>query len=617
MAYPARLEMRPDEMGAKEGSVSAGQITLNTEVFKACLGQDRPTILRPGCQYQIGSQLGAGGTGIVSHSGLVCYGSQPAELFVKTETGFFDAATYTALAGRSVIRVQDIDDFTLAGIHFQMESVTAGTIRTTNPLFLTNITGWLDISFANFRETDTGYVLVNSCDGYDSSGNSTRGTFTIARCYGYDCNPDSTSLTQGQCTVLQIDANRTIHTGGEANGYSQNLIIDDVGAFNIKPGNNWKSAYGNVRQSDGVGIVGTSATTDAYFRIGRIITDGVGEPLDISNRSGIQIREIIAKNTYDTGVIKLWGCSRIHIGRLVSDANRINVAFIKATAVNAAKDIIINDLFAVNCSSLDATEGSGAGGQTAVLFQNDTLTVSAGTKYLTNCRINNLFVRGTAYMDYGITAVNVGSAVSARGPILDAQISPIYPTNNRCDWNDGQNRMFRDGTDPSKCVVFDVSNVSTSATRSIALPNVSGTLALTSQVAAYTDTTNWTPAWTMTGTSSTFTYSTQTGKYWQIGNLYFFTGSLVLSSKGTAGTGNARIGGLPFTQNAAINMAVYVNWTTNVNLSTGYTSCGGALVASGSEIRMREFGDNVTFNDFTLSSLNDTTNINFFGMGYA
>ncbi len=55
----------------------------------------------------------------------------------------------------------------------------------------------------------------------------------------------------------------------------------------------------------------------------------------------------------------------------------------------------------------------------------------------------------------------------------------------------------------------------------------------------------WTPTLTGVTTAGTTTYSIQTGFYTRIGNMCFIEGVIVLSA--ATGTGNARIGNLPFT----------------------------------------------------------------------
>lgn len=59
------------------------------------------------------------------------------------------------------------------------------------------------------------------------------------------------------------------------------------------------------------------------------------------------------------------------------------------------------------------------------------------------------------------------------------------------------------------------------------------------------ETGDWTPTLYGTTTAGTTTYTTQTGNYEKIGGLVYV--SFVLAWTNLTGTGNARIGGLPFT----------------------------------------------------------------------
>lgn len=60
----------------------------------------------------------------------------------------------------------------------------------------------------------------------------------------------------------------------------------------------------------------------------------------------------------------------------------------------------------------------------------------------------------------------------------------------------------------------------------------------------------FTPTLTFGGGSTGMTFTTQVGRYTKIGRLVFFEIRLLLSAKGSS-TGNAVVGGLPFTSNAS------------------------------------------------------------------
>lgn len=58
------------------------------------------------------------------------------------------------------------------------------------------------------------------------------------------------------------------------------------------------------------------------------------------------------------------------------------------------------------------------------------------------------------------------------------------------------------------------------------------------------DASTWTPALVFGGASTGITYATQTGRYVRMGNLIWFSGTIWLTSKGSA-TGTAGVTGLP------------------------------------------------------------------------
>ena len=64
----------------------------------------------------------------------------------------------------------------------------------------------------------------------------------------------------------------------------------------------------------------------------------------------------------------------------------------------------------------------------------------------------------------------------------------------------------------------------------------------------------WTPVWESSGTLPTLSYSTQSGYYIKIGGVVHFWGRIYMSSwGGGGGSGNIRVGGLPFTSSNVAN----------------------------------------------------------------
>ncbi len=129
-----------------------------------------------------------------------------------------------------------------------------------------------------------------------------------------------------------------------------------------------------------------------------------------------------------------------------------------------------------------------------------------------------------------------------------------------------------------------------SATPSVTSITLSGGNALS----AYVESTSWTPTIVGGTTAGTTTYTTQHGSYVRIGNLVWV--SLFVACSAATGTGDVRIGNLPFTINASCfpSAAMYIDasgltWpTARTNAAAtgaaGQTycniSCAGTLVAS-------------------------------------
>lgn len=82
-------------------------------------------------------------------------------------------------------------------------------------------------------------------------------------------------------------------------------------------------------------------------------------------------------------------------------------------------------------------------------------------------------------------------------------------------------------------------------------PNPSG---MTSELLNDYEEGTWTPVWQSTGTLPTLSYSAQSGYYVKIGRVVHFWGRIYMNSwGGGGGSGNIRVGGLPFTSNSDSN----------------------------------------------------------------
>ena len=122
----------------------------------------------------------------------------------------------------------------------------------------------------------------------------------------------------------------------------------------------------------------------------------------------------------------------------------------------------------------------------------------------------------------------------------------------------------------------------------------------------------WTPRLEAAGTDPTGqTYSTQTGSYVKIGNLVVCFIRLLVTSKGTGGTGNARLAGLPFTASNSPALPEYAQGMifANITLSSGYTWLALSPQANETEAVISECGSGVQNQSVTWANLGDTTRI--------
>jgi len=81
--------------------------------------------------------------------------------------------------------------------------------------------------------------------------------------------------------------------------------------------------------------------------------------------------------------------------------------------------------------------------------------------------------------------------------------------------------------------------------------------------------TSWTPSYTFGGGSTGIVYGSQTGFYRQIGQLFYFYFSIVLTNKGSS-SGTILVNGFPFTHN---RQTVYKPYYKNVTFSKTQLSC--------------------------------------------
>ena len=104
----------------------------------------------------------------------------------------------------------------------------------------------------------------------------------------------------------------------------------------------------------------------------------------------------------------------------------------------------------------------------------------------------------------------------------------------------------------------------------------------------------WTPIYTQTTTNPTVSYSSTAGFYRKIGSFVYVSGRIATDSV-SGGSGNIRLGGLPFTianlaqDNGSFNVGVNFSWPANTFPSAGFPNRGTTLIqivtANGSDAR--------------------------------
>lgn len=93
----------------------------------------------------------------------------------------------------------------------------------------------------------------------------------------------------------------------------------------------------------------------------------------------------------------------------------------------------------------------------------------------------------------------------------------------------------------------------------------------------------WTPIYTQTTTNPTVSYASTAGFYRKIGSFVYVSGRISTDSV-AGGSGNIRIGGLPFTSanlsqdNGSFNVGVSFGWPANTFPSAGFQNRGTALI---------------------------------------
>jgi hypothetical protein len=236
--------------------------------------------------------------------------------------------------------------------------------------------------------------------------------------------------------------------------------------------------------------------------------------------------------------------------------------------VSAANDYNFNQLAgSAACSQLPALTGdltTPAGSCASTL--SSVVTAGTNTKLTYDAKGRVTAGAQAQFSDLG------GAATNSQLPSTIS--SKTFDNTNTANFK-GTLFTLQDATDTTKQARFDLSNVGTGQTRTVNIPNANSTTvqAVTctsqflsavsaqgvgtcsspaaSQLSDYAATT-FTPTLRFGGASTGITYTTQVGRYVQVGKQVMVFIALTLTSKGSA-TGAATIAGLPVSANTTAN----------------------------------------------------------------
>ena len=109
-------------------------------------------------------------------------------------------------------------------------------------------------------------------------------------------------------------------------------------------------------------------------------------------------------------------------------------------------------------------------------------------------------------------------------------------------------------TQSNNAVIQNGNLIFNTAGRGIDFSAYANAAGMTSELLDDYETGTWTPVWESTGTLPTLTYSAQSGYYVKIGRVVHFWGRIYMGGwGGGGGSGNIRVGGLPFASNSDSN----------------------------------------------------------------
>lgn len=189
-------------------------------------------------------------------------------------------------------------------------------------------------------------------------------------------------------------------------------------------------------------------------------------------------------------------------------------------------------------------------------------------------------------IDTFIVTADVSSYVAGNGVMLEATYDPagvagqlIGVSASQSMYNktmliEDSKLTVRNNADTTKKLKFDLSAITTGTTVTAAVPDTSGTLAISSVK------TSWTPVITFaTPGDLNVAYTTQTGYYSKVGNMVTVSFNIVTSTfTHSTASGSFRITGLPYTSNAGVNSAGALQYTGITDASRPHMT---AMLADG------------------------------------
>lgn len=128
----------------------------------------------------------------------------------------------------------------------------------------------------------------------------------------------------------------------------------------------------------------------------------------------------------------------------------------------------------------------------------------------------------------------------------------------------------------------------------------------------------WTPVLAGATTPGTFTYTTQTGRFVQIGDTVCITGRVTAASNTATSGGNMQVTGLPVTSSGVNGnrSVIAIGHAGNIVHGTGYTQFAGIIGPSAVVIGLVETGSNLTTGNVAATNVAGTADISISGCYY-